>query len=82
MVACGARHRDGERSPWPRRRRAPTIMDMSTERPDTTTTSTEPTAPTEAERAAAKREERQGWVMLTGIFVGGGVLVAIAALVT
>jgi hypothetical protein len=31
---------------------------------------------------AARREARRGWVMLTGIFVFGAILVAIAALVT
>ena len=31
---------------------------------------------------AARREERHGWLMLTGIFVAGGVLVVLAALVT
>jgi hypothetical protein len=32
--------------------------------------------------AAARREARRGWIMLTAIFAGGGVLVALAALVT
>jgi len=31
---------------------------------------------------AARREARRGWVMLTGIFVFGGILVALAALLT
>jgi hypothetical protein len=31
---------------------------------------------------AARREERRGWIMLTGIFVGGGLLVMLAALIT
>jgi hypothetical protein len=36
----------------------------------------------EAEAAAARREERQGWLMLVGIFAAGGVLVVIAAFAT
>ena len=32
--------------------------------------------------AAARREARRGWIMITGVFVGGGLLVALAALVT
>jgi hypothetical protein len=32
--------------------------------------------------AAARREERRGWIMLTGIFVGGGLLVVLASLIT
>jgi hypothetical protein len=31
---------------------------------------------------AARREERRGWIMLTGIFVAGGVLVILASLIT
>jgi hypothetical protein len=31
---------------------------------------------------AAKAEARRGWVMLTSLFVGGAILVALAALVT
>jgi hypothetical protein len=31
---------------------------------------------------AARREARRGWIMITGVFVGGGLLVALAALVT
>jgi hypothetical protein len=31
---------------------------------------------------AARREERRGWILLTGIFVGGGLLVGLAALIT
>jgi hypothetical protein len=31
---------------------------------------------------AAKAEARRGWVMLTSLFVGGALLVALAALVT
>jgi hypothetical protein len=50
---------------------------MTTGRPDMTTTTE-----TEAEQLAAKREERQGWLMLTAIFAGGGILVAIAAIAT
>jgi hypothetical protein len=52
---------------------------MTTDRPDPTTTT--PT-PSEAEQAGARREERQGWLMLTAIFVGGGILVAVAAIAT
>lgn len=32
--------------------------------------------------AAARAEARRGWIMLTSLFVGGGLLVALAALVT
>jgi hypothetical protein len=32
--------------------------------------------------AAARREARRGWIMITSVFVGGGLLVALAALVT
>jgi hypothetical protein len=40
----------------------------------------ETTTPTPAEEAArAKREERQGWYLLTGFFAAGGLLVALAA---
>jgi hypothetical protein len=57
---------------------------MTDHRPETTTT---------AEHArgdngllldpdAARREARRGWVLLTGIFVAGAVLVALAALAT
>ncbi|HWI72917.1 MAG TPA: hypothetical protein VNT55_13265 [Baekduia sp.] len=31
---------------------------------------------------AARREARRGWVMLTGVFAGGALLVVLAALVT
>jgi hypothetical protein len=58
------------------------MVDMSTDRPDPTTTTAPTDAPTAVDQAAAKREERQGWFMLTAIFVGGGILVAIAAIVT
>jgi hypothetical protein len=30
--------------------------------------------------AAARREERHGWFLLTGIFIGGGILVVLASL--
>jgi hypothetical protein len=36
----------------------------------------------EAEAAAARREERQGWLMLIAIFAAGGVLIAVAAFAT
>jgi hypothetical protein len=36
----------------------------------------------EAEAAAARREERQGWLILIGIFALGGVLVLVAAIAT
>jgi hypothetical protein len=49
---------------------------MTTDRPDAATTETE------TERDAARREERQGWLMLTAIFVGGGLLVVLAAVAT
>ena len=61
---------------------------MTTNRPETTTTD-EP-----ADRyarsadgllldpAAARREARRGWFMITSVFVGGALLVALAALVT
>jgi hypothetical protein len=29
---------------------------------------------------AARREERHGWLLLTGIFIGGGILVVLASL--
>lgn len=32
--------------------------------------------------AAAKAEARRGWIMLTSLFVGGALLVVLAALVT
>jgi hypothetical protein len=51
-------------------------MDMTNE----DTTPTEPTPDEEARRA--KREERQGWFLLTGFFAAGGVLVAVAAIAT
>jgi hypothetical protein len=35
-----------------------------------------------ADPDAARREARRGWLMLTAVFAGGGVLVALAALVT
>jgi hypothetical protein len=62
---------------------------MTDQRPDTTTT-TDAAADPYARGAngllldpdAARREERRGWLMLTGIFVGGGVLVILAALIT
>lgn len=31
---------------------------------------------------AAKAEARRGWIMLTSLFVGGAILVVLAALVT
>ena len=80
MVACAAAHRDGERSPWRRHRRAGSIDAMTENRTETTTTTTG--APDAEDAAAARREERQGWLMLTAVFVGGGILVAVAALAT
>lgn len=47
------------------------------------TTETTKDITNEAEAArAAKREERQGWLLLTAVFVGGGIVVAIAAMAT
>jgi hypothetical protein len=62
---------------------------MTDQGPDTTTTTDAVTDP-HARGAngllldpdAARREERRGWIMLTGIFVAGGVLVILASLVT
>ena len=31
---------------------------------------------------AARAEARRGWIMLTALFVGGGILVALAAMAT
>ncbi|WCB92709.1 hypothetical protein DSM104299_01407 [Baekduia alba] len=75
MVPRAATARDGERSPWSAGPRSPTIDTMTTERPEIDT-------PTDDDAAAAKREERQGWLLLTGIFVVGGLLVVLAAMVT
>lgn len=58
---------------------------MTDQGPDTTTD----TAPDPYARGAngllldpdaARREERHGWLLLTGIFIGGGVLVVLASL--
>jgi hypothetical protein len=56
---------------------------------DTTTTPDAATDPYERganglllDPDAARREERRGWIMLTGIFVAGGVLVILASLIT
>jgi hypothetical protein len=61
---------------------------MSTNRPETTTTD-EPVDRYARgadglllDPAAARREARRGWIMITSVFVGGGLLVALAALVT
>ncbi|WP_155892034.1 hypothetical protein [Conexibacter woesei] len=49
----------------------------------TNTDATPTPQPTPEEEAAlAKRHERQGWFMLTGIFAGAGLLVVLAAIVT
>jgi hypothetical protein len=61
---------------------------MTAQRPDTPTTdaATDPHARGSngllLDPDAARREERRGWIMLTGIFVGGGLLVMLAALIT
>ena len=61
-------------------------MERGAARPDhggmSADTTKDMTNATDAERAAAKREERQGWLLLTAIFVGGGIVVAIAAMAT
>jgi hypothetical protein len=61
---------------------------MTREDAETTTTTT-PAGPHARGRngllldpEAARREATRGWVMLTAIFAGGAVLVALAALVT
>ena len=61
---------------------------MTDQGPDTTTIATTTDAATDPyarganglllDPAAARREERRGWIMLTGIFVAGGVLVILA----
>jgi hypothetical protein len=62
---------------------------MTDQGPDTTTTIDAATDPDARgsnglllDPDAARREERRGWVMLTGIFVGGGLLVGLAAFIT
>lgn len=54
--------------------------------PATTGTATDPYARGSngllLDPAAARREERQGWLILTSIFVAGGLLVVLAVLVT
>lgn len=80
MVPGRAPARDGERSPWSGRRPPPTLEGMTTDQdqkdykrgPDGLLLDPE----------AAKAEARRGWIMLTSLFIGGGVLVALAALVT
>ena len=68
---------NGERSPWPTRGPSPTI-DTMTNTDDTPTPQLTP----EEEAERAQRHERQGWFMLTGVFVGAGLLVVLAAIVT
>jgi hypothetical protein len=57
---------------------------MTTQRSDqqTTTDSARGSNGLLLDPEAARREARRGWVMLTGIFVFGGILVALAALLT
>jgi hypothetical protein len=61
---------------------------MTDQRPDTTTTDAATDRHARGSNGllldpgAARREERRGWIMLTGVFVVGGLLVILAALVT
>jgi hypothetical protein len=61
---------------------------MTAQRPDTPTTdaATDPHARGSngllLDPDAARREERRGWLLLTAIFVAGGVLVGLAAFIT
>lgn len=80
MVPRRAGPRDGERSPWSGRVSSPTLLGMDTDKD-----------PKDYERGpdgllvdpdAARAEARRGWIMLTSMFVGGAILVALAAFVT
>ena len=55
---------------------------MTTERIETTTTEPRGANGLLLDPDAARREARRGWIMLTGIFVAGGLLVVLASLVT
>jgi hypothetical protein len=59
---------------------------MTDQGPDTTTTDADPYARGSngllLDPVAARREERQGWFILTSIFVAGGLLVVLAVLVS
>jgi hypothetical protein len=57
---------------------------MATDRPETTTTDRYARGADGLliDPDARRREARRGWVMITAVFVGGALLVALAALVT